>query len=198
MGNLISSIKINGPKLAGTLTKGYTLIKEKPMETTKNYGEPDIMPKQETPINEAVQNYQKPTVNETSVFANDVDGSHDVEKAINTMTKNAAELIGATDELKSSETYKHMQEEIVNNFNIIFDFLVNGSAIEGYTSDNVSYSTLQKAKGALQSLNGYIETYASYFTKEANEKLATVWPQVSDVATSDGNELENDDEVKQR
>ncbi|MBQ9011044.1 MAG: hypothetical protein IJ093_00130 [Bacilli bacterium] len=123
------------------------------------------------------ENYQQPSmeqIQETQKQPEEIqteDPSTAVESAITIMIDGAERLSEASEEAKQTESYQNEKEEVLRNFDVLFGFLFNHKEIDGYTIDDVSESTKERAKEALFELDKYIEVYIPDYKEKAKEKL---------------------------
>ncbi len=114
-----------------------------------------------------------------------IDGSNAVEAAITIMTDTASSMVESTKEYKETDEYKAMKEQVKDNFNSLFNFVIGKGEINGYTIKDVSDKTVTMAKDALHFLDEYIESYIPEWKDKAKEKLETagswIWDKSTDI-----------------
>ena len=100
-----------------------------------------------------------------------VKGDNAVEAAITVMIDGAEKVGNATEEYKQTEEYQEAKEQVISNFDTIHD---------------VSDTTKEKAKSALNTLDGYIEKNIPDYKEKAKEKLKKAGDWIWDKSTDAG------------
>ncbi len=115
-----------------------------------------------------------------------VKGDNAVEAAITVMIDGAEKVGNATEEYKQTEEYQEAKEQVISNFDTLLGFCFNNKEIDGYTIHDVSDTTKEKAKSALNTLDGYIEKNIPDYKEKAKEKLKKAGDWIWDKSTDAG------------
>ena len=115
-----------------------------------------------------------------------VKGDDAVEAAITIMIDGAEKVANATDEFKQTKEYEEAKESVKENFDTLLQFCSGEKELDGYTIDEVSDKTKEKAKNALHTLDAYIESNIPEYKEKAKEKLKSAGEWLWDKSTDAG------------
>lgn len=208
--NLQFSKKLLSLILAGSLS--MTLVGCASNEASSNESKENTMeqPEEEienTSVRGALDNIGEKAGNAINDEYEKVKGDNAVEAAITIMIDGAEKVANATDEFKQTKEYEEAKESVKENFDTLLQFCAGEKEIDGYTIDEVSDKTKEKAKDALHTLDAYIESNIPDYKEKAKEKLEAAGEWLWDKSTDAGSYLKEkgsqwlddvEEKVKQR